>query len=525
MERLVRTITFLFFLLSAGTALATTYYVDYSSGSDSNAGTSTASPWQRAPGMNGCTGNCLAHKIGPGDQFILKGGVTWPASTLCWVIQTPGTSGNPIYLGGGTTHDWYSGSSWTRPILNGGGTASTGSCVVYGTTIHNIFIAMDANYITVDNIEFTGMYACSSCGESHYIDGSWGPDQGIISNNYFHGWVTPNAGTDPLQMIYRSPGYSVTSFVLDHNIFDGFDTATVQSDPNCTGSCQATGEAYYGFATEVTSNVCRYVSNCFIGDFTIAHDNLFEYLRVSPWTANHMNALENNSDCNARIYNNVFRHWNSTSVVGLWVAPSSGCTDYVFNNVVYDTANANMWLMEPNEGCSGGCNGPFGTVYNLNNTVEAGPDATGPSGEMTPANPAYSGTSLATNNHQISSTLSFINCPASNCSATTNTFQSQATANGQGYVGSSFFAFSPTASTGATVSSGSNYTSYCSIDADLVHLCSDTTYGVAYDSTNHSITGQGRSPSSRPASGAWDRGAYQYVTGPNPPTSLTAAVM
>lgn len=40
-------------LLAAFSTSAATYYVDYSTGSDANNGTTKATPWKRAPGMAG----------------------------------------------------------------------------------------------------------------------------------------------------------------------------------------------------------------------------------------------------------------------------------------------------------------------------------------------------------------------------------------------------------------------------------------------------------------------------------------
>src|ERR1019366_8459164 len=97
---------------------ATTYYVDYASGSDSNNGTSKSTPWQHAPGMQGCTSNCVT-RPNPGDSVILKGGVTWPHAAFPWVFNfASGTSGNNIYFGVDPT--WYTGGSWSRPIMNMG---------------------------------------------------------------------------------------------------------------------------------------------------------------------------------------------------------------------------------------------------------------------------------------------------------------------------------------------------------------------------------------------------------------------
>lgn len=56
-----------------------TYYIDYASGSDANAGTSTGSPWKHCPSMEPFSGS---YSHSDGDVFVFKGGVTWPNAAL-----------------------------------------------------------------------------------------------------------------------------------------------------------------------------------------------------------------------------------------------------------------------------------------------------------------------------------------------------------------------------------------------------------------------------------------------------------
>jgi hypothetical protein len=495
-------------LLSCTGLFSATYYVDYVGGSDSNNGTSKATPFKRAPGMKGCTGTCASTTVQAGDSIILKGGVTWPAAALCWLIESSGSSGNRIYMGVDQT--WFTGASWTRPILNGGG-ASLGPCVANGgsTTLTNVFVVLAGAYLTLDNIEFTN--AKWGYGEDMFINGSFGPDHFIVSNCYFHGWsnrLSSGAGSDTGYGFYRSPGYPITSGILDHNVYDGSDTSDVIADPNCSGSCLATGGFYYGFLTEAKYNVVRYASNGFIGDIRIFHDNLIEYIRQSPDPSMHMNGFENNSNCNARIYNNVIHGSVTTSVVMFWFATMDGCTDYVFNNVIYDTGQGNVLNVAPIQGCGTADCGPQGTAYVINNTVEAGPDS-GPNARISGCDSHYAACILG-NNHQISSTLNIESCPGINCTVASNVFQSKATANAQGYTIAQQYVFSPTSADDATVTAGYNYTALCSIDAHMANLCMDTTFGVTYDAVNHMAVAPARPTLARPTTGAWDVGAYRH---------------
>ncbi len=56
-------------LFITGHLSATTYYVA-ASGSDSNNGTSTTTPWLHAPGMSTCTATCASTTIKPGTRLF-----------------------------------------------------------------------------------------------------------------------------------------------------------------------------------------------------------------------------------------------------------------------------------------------------------------------------------------------------------------------------------------------------------------------------------------------------------------------
>jgi hypothetical protein len=94
---------------------AATYYVDFVGGSDANAGTSKAAPWKCAPGMQGFKGD---YTHAAGDQFIFKGGVTWPKSVLPLVVGYSGAAG-AVDVYGGEDLTWYAGKSWSQPVFDG----------------------------------------------------------------------------------------------------------------------------------------------------------------------------------------------------------------------------------------------------------------------------------------------------------------------------------------------------------------------------------------------------------------------
>jgi len=72
--------------LSGGFASATTYYVSSSTGSDSNSGTASTSPWRTIAYVN-------AQTFQPGDSILFRRGDVWNESL---VPPSSGTSGNPI---------------------------------------------------------------------------------------------------------------------------------------------------------------------------------------------------------------------------------------------------------------------------------------------------------------------------------------------------------------------------------------------------------------------------------------------
>jgi hypothetical protein len=129
-------IKLLLLLCCAMPVSATTSFVDFSSGADTNAGTKL-SPFKNAPGMNGCANNCLAAQaaLTAGSQVILKGNVVWPNPSLGILISASGSSGNPIYYGVDVT--WFN---------NMTGTANTsGTSVTWITGVHGPGIGCNVN--------------------------------------------------------------------------------------------------------------------------------------------------------------------------------------------------------------------------------------------------------------------------------------------------------------------------------------------------------------------------------------------
>jgi hypothetical protein len=531
MVRLTRIVVLLSCLLLTGSAFATTYYIDYVSGNDSNNGTSKATPWKHAPGMQGSDGGCVstcatAHPQA-GDSVILKGGVTWPNSSLGWLWAFNGTGSSStigctgsgcIYVG--VDQSWYTGSSWNRPILDGGGSQVSPKGQGSG---NGVFIRCYCKNVHFDNLEMKGLVFTGSndnYGQDVYFSfpaGVTNVGQHVeASNFYIHGWshTASNEHACAITGDTATPNNDTGSSFHD-SIVDGSDTAK--------NSCSAV----FGGVPYIYDNELTYVTSGAILSGTITfHDNVVSHV-VSSFDGNaHLNGLEINGTNNVTIYNNLFAHMGSGALT-IWCAPYQGYACYLFNNVVFDTDTGN--ILDPaapiqNGTCAHGstyCNNA-GAWVAWNNTVECGQDVN-PNASCIGINAAMSAVTLQ-NNHFITSQTgnNWWNTDGVAPTTIANVIQSKSTANGQGYTANQANGFSPTAASDATVSAGVSAAQLCANSGQAV--CESTTsYGVLYNTSNHTV--------SLPAlaTQGWntkpDVGAYQFSTSQvQAPTGLTAAV-
>lgn len=489
-------------LLTASPAAATTFFIS-AAGNDTNNGTTKTTPWLHAPGMTGCASNCSAHTPTSGDSFIFKGGESWGSTTLPWGWSSwSGSAGNIIYIGVDQT--WFTGGSYTRPIIT-----CSNTCKVQ-LNINN------AIHIQIEGLEWTGLHSTSNppgFGTIYAINAGAVSGDIRIDQNYFHGASVTHDGAQNAVFVFGFNGQGGLGGEFDHNVIDNSDFCTPP------GPCTMVG-LYGGFAS-THDNFFGYMSNGMVGaGFYRVFGNTLTNIVQSPDNGvDHENVFEDNGSDQLIVYNNV----EVTNLVGgfvdLQMAPNSGKTDYAFNNSLPNMDGVNM------EQCY---EGAAGTCWWFNNTAEGGPDSGPPSGGV--GRNTGPTTSHVINQHAITSATgtSWWNGSAS---FVTNLQQSKSTANGQGYSFAQTFTFSPTTGAGSTVGVGTNETALCTtitaIDAAAGAACGqDTTYGVAYNATNHTITGQGRpSTNPRPAVAAWDIGAYQFVSSSPAasfsPTSLT----
>ncbi len=150
------------------TAGATTYYVDSTNGSDSNNGTSTATPWQTLAPVNATT-------FAPGDAIRFAAGGVWNGQLA---PLGSGASGNPI------TIDLY--GTGSQPIVNG--PATNGSA---GLLLNN------QAYWEINHLEITNT---QPSGGSNQVTGIRVKNSGTtalnhiyIQNCYVHDVNSPGA--------------------------------------------------------------------------------------------------------------------------------------------------------------------------------------------------------------------------------------------------------------------------------------------------------------------------------------------
>jgi len=552
----------------------TNCYFIAANGSDTNNGTSEATPWLHAPYMPNCSGNCATAQSSmtgtafAGVGFIFRGGDTWhfgastsPSTGGTWNFNQggsppSGTSSNPIYIG--VDPAWYSGSSWARPVLTGDNPLCNSSLVNGSTCFQdttntyeqyyvsrcsyqvgssNVFVDLDwVGYYIFDNFEMAGLCQNSTgqpWGHDIYLGyhSVHGPQ--TFLNDYIHGWThtqfaASNSHCTSGQVCWNTyvfQGAGNTSSIvpdfLQYIVVDGLD-----SDP--VGAGLGFPGAYY-----IAYSVFRYQSMCLPYSLHVFHDNLYEYLFENGHTDMLLtNGMWNGTDV---LYNNIFRHLETSGGnggVGVWLNPPTGTTSYFFNNLIYDEGAMEVYNIANPE-----TNASIGFQELFNNTLEFSDS------NIIGCCTGYTCQFGAANNHFITDSSGFYNaaCASQITSNVTNLQMTHSTATSNGYTASETYAYSPTGGSGPTVGAGTNEGSlnaaYCTalstaassdpmlLDAATACL-SDTRSACTYNSTSHTVTCPARTVITRPTSAKWDIGAYQSgdpPPAPQPPTNVQAA--
>ena len=473
------------------------FYISKSTGSDTNNGTSESTPWAHAPGMPSCTGTCASTSPAAGEGFIFRGGETWVSTDLGFNLSISGSSTHPIYFGVDKT--WYNssvcGASWCRPILNAG-----------GVTTSNMWTFQSSNsYVIVDDFEFTGMRN----NQNAFL---WQFATNVrATQNYMHGW-TQTGTTNNVGFLSEQ----WTGSFFDHNIQDGVDSIVAGPTGSCTVSqCGTFNGVDSQNGGTVEYNYFSYVVSAVLSTTDVVHDNVIVNT-ITSIDGDHCNALFSQGPAttsNQLIYNNYINNGNSCSGgVVLWfngnvATPNPSSIGYGFNNV--------MWGLSSNPVNIGNHgSGNYGTYYWFNNTVDC---TLGGCGGTPPTGPTW--TISEGNNHYIPSALNFACTGCTVNSLGTDLVQTETVANGQGYTSAETFPYSPiigcTSGTCGTVQYGTNQESVCtalsSINAQAGVACqSGTSDACAYNTSNHTLRCPNNALNARPASTAWDIGAYEF---------------
>jgi hypothetical protein len=482
-----------------------TFYIA-TSGSDSNSGTSKSSPWLHIPGESGCTANCAATTPGPGDNFIFRGGDHWHEDSGAgpgigftqWQWSGSGTScdvyngktGSCIYIGVDTS--WYTGSSWTRPIIdydNPPSTSAVSSCKYANNNSLIIFNMNTASYVTFDDFEIVGNCQADADDGQPSIWNLYNSLYVTVADMYWHGWThvssCGNGVCADQSLVYGNSSYtSYTgpdhSYILD-NTLNGSDSPPGQGSL-CKYPCQY-----------VVGNTVRYAMQGIVGDDTaVFADNWIDHLS-NPWDgpADHGNVDEMNQIKSGTIYvyDNLLS--NSQLEVGYWIGADGGSTLYFYNNVVYGISGqgGNCLML--------GGNGGAATYNFYNNSMDS---SCGVNFTSNSTSSCAQGASHWTNNIYVSSSSypqTYTNgCSSSDMSVTHTNDYLMPASESSSYGFASANQFKPSSSDPNTTHKGTNFTSSCS--GDLSALCNDAQGTVWY----------GGSYSTRPTSGAWNLGAF-----------------
>lgn len=505
-------LVFLGAFLYAGSALATTYYIA-TNGSDANNGTSKTTPWAHLPGMRTWKGS---HTPVAGDTLILRGCDDWPNASFPISWNWSGTSGSHIIVDRDTT--WYNTatcpSGWNRPMFD----ANSAIINPPECSNDNAFWAfasvnyVDVNWIELINYHWTSPNANGSCFSNEYMVYAPQTSSHIrLSNWYVHKW-TLAAGADD----------------VDHEFMEGCETCSVDyMVANNTDGSQHTG---IGMQWPTQHSIFKSVANALkpnmSGEF--AYNDISD---VDNAVANvHSNCIESIPPIrgSGTLYIHDNRVHDNGSCEGLQVG-NNGETDYVWNNLWYNNTSV-------------GANGPdvpqndnqAVALYYFNNTnmdsdtvcVRTDPPATFWSSAFVMVNNHCITNGTPTGTSQSQGMMNQTVSGAKTLVFSNNVVESIATANSQGYTNSQGYVFSPTSATSPTVGAGRNLTSSYwpagfSIN-DTTYACSQQTIAGVVQSVCPA-----RPPQGRPASGAWDVGAYQFSSigskaAPAPPTNVSA---
>jgi hypothetical protein len=437
-------------LLLVAQAYGTTYYIDFVSGADGNAGTSKTAPWRLCPGMVGF-GHSYSHTAG--DRFIFKGGVAWPASVLPLVPPGSGTSSAWDYYGVDQT--WYTGASWARPIFDGGGNIND---LIAMQTWRN---TSTGSYITIDSLEIRNFYFPSDSTDGGII--IYGGGNVVINNCYIHNWSKNTSVTD-------QNGWAIVAWPP----FTGQVTVQNCIINNQDGRQGISGSVACGGALwrvdNVISNEIAYATQGVLHGGRNVIGNHIHHILHSYDSTEHCNNLyvDSYNGGSTFIISGNYIHDCQNEAGTIYDLSGTG-TVYIYNNLIVegDTGHT-MVFSDPD-------NGSVGNIYIYNNTwVSAGDGIF----SATIRSAATTASVTIKNNHGLgnANALSYFSSGVSSSIIADHNLYSA-----NGYSAANLY--QPSSGSSPTVDAGTSLSSVFTIDK----------LGV-----------------SRPLGAAWDIGAYEY---------------
>jgi len=174
----------------------TDYYVDWTGGNDSNAGTAEGTAWQTTSKVNT---EWQAGTFSAGDNIYFKGGETWDidnAAKFLHLYGSNGTVGNHIYLG---SKDGY---GTGRPVLrNNTGVLGNGAHIIYTSTFTTPDPPGPSSYFTIAGFEITSTNIAQNQGAIQFHE----TEHVLLSDLYVHGFTNGEAGrVNAITCLYSS---------------------------------------------------------------------------------------------------------------------------------------------------------------------------------------------------------------------------------------------------------------------------------------------------------------------------------
>jgi parallel beta-helix repeat protein len=323
----------------------TSYYVDATSGSDTNSGTSKAAPWQTIAKVNAST-------FKPGDKILFKCGETWREQLN---IPSSGAPGKPITI---TSY-----GSGNKPKI-------------YGSTVPSSWTQETALYYTTQTVD--PLYIWFIATDTTIHSGNKVALKANLAADYDWWWDDPNdrlyiySASDPLTR-YTSVEVGIPSITRgvmwvednhDYHTIDGLevaflDGAGIVSRNNATiinnyvhhlGGEDSSGGHSYGIEVNTGSN-CIVASNT-ISDVWLAGIYVTNF--YDPYISDN-NIIEHNtvSDCkqwgiylkgetnSASLKNNIIRYNNVYHTSGFVPTTNYGMGITLFGNAVAHEVGAN----------------------------------------------------------------------------------------------------------------------------------------------------------------------------------------